>query len=109
MNLLSYIQKPLKILYIENKFVHGKQIFEVYHSFKKSHRTQQSLVTMLEKWKILLIKKNIFLLYLWTYHKPLIQSVKKSQLRYCRLTWIFFSRKSNDLISNINERSLRLI
>ena len=32
----------------------------------------------------------------------------KSQFRYSPLVWIFFSRKSNNLINKIHERSLRI-
>ena len=33
----------------------------------------------------------------------------KSQFSYCPLIWIFYSRKSNNLINKIHERSLRII
>ena len=33
----------------------------------------------------------------------------KSQFSYCSLIWMFYSRKSNNLINKIHERSLRII
>ena len=43
--------------------------------FKKSHGTQHSLLTMLEKnEKVELIMDHMSMLYLWTFQRPLIQS-----------------------------------
>ena len=48
--------------------------------------------------------------YLETYKKELLfKSMVKSQFNYCPLVWMFCSRKANNLINKIQERSLRLI
>ena len=48
--------------------------------------------------------------YLETDKKELLfKSMMKSQFNYCRLVWMFCSRKANNLINKIQERSLRLI
>ena len=39
----------------------------------------------------------------------LFQSMIKSQFSYCHLIWMFYSRKSNNLINKIHERSLRTV
>ena len=33
----------------------------------------------------------------------------KSQFSYCHIIWMFSSRRSNNLINKVHERSLRLI
>ena len=33
----------------------------------------------------------------------------KSQFSYCSLIWMFSSRKANNLISRIHERSIRIV
>ena len=33
----------------------------------------------------------------------------KSQFSYCQLIWMFSSRKSNNLINNVHEISLRIV
>ena len=33
----------------------------------------------------------------------------KSQFKYCPLTWMFCSRKSNNKINRLHERSLRIV
>ena len=35
--------------------------------------------------------------------------MKRSQFSYCPLIWVFSSRKSNNLISKVHERSLRIV
>ena len=40
--------------------------------------------------------------------KLLYKSMIKSQFNYCPLVWMFCSRKSNNLINKIHERSLRI-
>ena len=39
----------------------------------------------------------------------LFRSSFKSQYSYCPLTWMFCLRKSNNFISKIHERSLRIV
>ena len=39
----------------------------------------------------------------------LFQSMIKSQFSYCPLIWMFCSRKSNNFINKIRERSLRIV
>ena len=39
----------------------------------------------------------------------LFQSMIKSQFSHCPLIWIFCSKKSNNLINKIQERSLRIV
>ena len=41
--------------------------------------------------------------------KILFQSMIKSQFSYCPLIWMFCSRKSNNIIKKIHERSLRTV
>jgi len=41
--------------------------------------------------------------------KLIINSFIKSQFNYCPLIWLFCSRKANNKIDNIQERSLRLL
>ena len=41
--------------------------------FRKSHVTQHSLITMLEKWKGATDKGRIFVLYLWISQRPSTQ------------------------------------
>ena len=38
----------------------------------------------------------------------LFQSMIKSQFSYCPLSWMFCSRKSNNIIKKIHQRSLRM-
>ena len=48
--------------------------------------------------------------YLETDKKELLRkSMVKSQFNYCHLVWMFCSRKANNLINKIQERSLRLM
>ena len=39
----------------------------------------------------------------------LLKSFFESQFKYCPLTWMFYSRKTNNRISNLHERALRLV
>ena len=41
--------------------------------------------------------------------KILLKGMLRSQFSYCPLIWMFSSRKSNNLISNVHERSLRIV
>ena len=43
--------------------------------FRKLHGTQHTMVTVLEKWRKALDKKNISASYLWIYQRPLTQSI----------------------------------
>ena len=49
--------------------------------------------------------------YYLTFHpkRTLIKAFFESEFRYCSLTWIFYSRKSNNEINLLNERALRMI
>ena len=61
----SYINKL-------NSYVEGK-LSKFITGFRKAHRTQHSLTTMVEKWKSVLDKRDMFAVYLWISQKPLIQ------------------------------------
>ena len=39
----------------------------------------------------------------------LFKSFFESQFKYCPLTWMFYSRKTNNRINNLHERALRLV
>ena len=41
--------------------------------------------------------------------KIISKSFIESQFKYCPLTWMFCSRKSNDKINSLHERSLRIV
>ena len=49
--------------------------------------------------------------YYITFHqkRPLIKAFFESQFRYCSLTWMFHSRKSNNKINLLHERALMMI
>ena len=49
--------------------------------------------------------------YYLTFHqkRTLIKAFFESQFRYCSLTWMFHSRKSNNKMSLLHERALRMI
>ena len=49
--------------------------------------------------------------YYLTFHqkRTLIKGFFESQFRYCSLTWMFHSRKSNNKINLLHERALRMI
>ena len=49
--------------------------------------------------------------YYLTFHqkRTLIKAFFESQFRYCSLTWMFHSRKSNNKINLLHERALRMI
>ena len=49
--------------------------------------------------------------YYLTFHqkRTLIKAFFESQFRYCSLTWMFHSRKSNNEINLLHERALRMI
>ena len=40
--------------------------------------------------------------------KVIYNKMIKSQFNYCSLVWVFYSRKSNNLVNKIQERALRL-
>ena len=46
-----------------------------------------------------------------TFHqkRTLMKAFFESQFRYCSLTWMFHSRKSNNKINLLHERALRMI
>ena len=39
----------------------------------------------------------------------LFKSFFESKFKYCPLTWIFYSRKTNNRINKLHERALRLV
>ena len=39
----------------------------------------------------------------------IFNALKKSQLSYCPLVWMFFSRKTKNMINKIHERALRIV
>ena len=41
--------------------------------------------------------------------KMIFNALLKSQFNYCPLVWMFFSRKSNNMINKIHERALRIV
>ena len=41
--------------------------------------------------------------------KIIFKSFIESQFKYCPLTWMFYSQKSNDKINRLHERSLRIV
>ena len=49
--------------------------------------------------------------YYLTFHqkRTLIKTSYESQYRYCSLTWMFYSRKSNNKINLLHERALKII
>ena len=49
--------------------------------------------------------------YYWTFHqkRTLIKAFFESQFRYCSLSWMFHSRKSNNKINLLYGRALRMI
>ena len=61
---------------MEDKF--AKCFAKCLTGFRKSHGTQHSLLTMLDKWKRGIDMDRISLPYLWTFQRPLIQSTMTS-------------------------------
>ena len=39
----------------------------------------------------------------------IFKSFIESQLKYCPLTWMFYSQKSNNKINKLHERTLRIV
>ena len=39
----------------------------------------------------------------------LLKSFFESQFKYCPLSWMFYSRKTNNRINKLHERALRLV
>ena len=93
----------------------GDKISDHVTGFRKSYGTQHSLVIMLERWKKLLIKKNIFLWYVWNLsktfdtviHDLLLTKVRANGFSGSALNWLYNYLKSrkqkvvtNDKISS---------
>ena len=87
--------KTVKLLgiTIDKELRFDKHINQVYSTANKKLNVISRMRSFLsaEKWKII------------------FKSFIESQFKYCPLTWMFCSRKSNDKINRFHERSLRIV
>ena len=74
-SLLPHLSKVFeRVIYKQiNSYMEDK-LSKYITGFQKAHRTQHSLITMLEKWKSVL-NKGEYVCYLWISQKPLIQLI----------------------------------
>ena len=90
----------------------GDKISDHVTGFRKSYGTQHSLVIMLERWKKLLIKKNIFLWYIWNLsktfdtviHDLLLTKVRANGFSGSALNWLYNYLKSRKQKVVINDK-----
>ena len=80
-------------LQVDNKLNFENHIKSLCNKASQKLRALQRISNMLDAQK-----KNL-----------LFNSIIKSQFSYCPLVWMFCSRRSNSLVNNVHERTLRIV